>query len=319
MLRRQTCSLMLDHIAGKDRILRDEGLECLRYIIITKRESIISSDIGTLDITVYSIALNYPFPYVLSLDSVVICLSNLNSEAYEFEIAFRQTGHGYRTPHYSNALAILIRLLRYATNDGGVLPWLESYPFGGHSTVEDKRKSIQQLLSEKYSHEPMYTVMLYAFRIPVLQNGLVGCNLVDKEMVDQGRKTLWIRMEDLGITSNDAEFYRHVRGNITGFEADLARLRARARGGSFEAALEEQYLRRRRREAVVVGEVGRPFEAEDIFVPIHHDTEIVPPNFNLDPDQSQTLETENQITAAEQETISRPSTPELESEESMSE
>lgn len=258
--------------------------------------------LALLHLTIYSIAVNYPFAYVRSLGSVVKCLGNLNSEAYDFEIAFCQTGQGYRTPHYSNALTILIRLLRhlrYARHDAGFLPWLESYPFGGHSTVEDKRKSIQQLLSENYSHEPMYAIMLHTFRFPVLRNRLVECNLVDNEMIDQCKKKLWIPTEDLGITSNDAEFYRHVRGNITGFEADLARLRARARGSSFEAAQEEQHLRRRRREAVVVGEVGRPFEAEDIFVPIHHDTEIVPPDFNLESDQSQILETDNQTTAAE--------------------
>lgn len=232
------------------------------------------------DLAVYSIGLNYPYPYIQSCDAVLKCLSHLYWEAYDFETAFRETSHGYRTTHYSNALTILIRLLKYSTNYSGLLPWLESYPFGGFSDVKDKKKSIQRLMSETFSHEPMYAIMLYAFRIPIVKSGLIRCNLVDREMVDKCRQTLWIQTEDLGGMWSDGGMFDN-RGNITSFEEDLARSRVRARGGSFGGIPEERDVRRRRREAVLVGEAGRPIEAEDIFVPTYDETITNPPSPDL--------------------------------------
>lgn len=58
-----------------------------------------------------------------------------------------------------------------------------------------------------------------------------------------------------------------IRYNIRP-EASLDRTRARARGGSHWGSLKGRLLRRRRREAIVVGQAGRLIEAEDILVPI---------------------------------------------------
>lgn len=120
-------------------------------------------------------------------------------------------------------------------------------------------------------------------------------------------------MEHLGIPWDDASIIHH-RGNTARRDLSLDRTRTRARGGSFEGNLEERQIRRRRRETALVREAGRPIVEEDIFVPTHHETRTVPLDPDLSPDQSQALGTGNQVTAAEGEIISRPSTPEPGSE-----
>lgn len=209
----------------------------------------------------------------------------MNSEAYDYETAFRETGHGYRTPPYSDALSILIRLIRIPADDNGLLAWLESYPFGGHSIVEDKNESIRQLMTNKYREEKMYVVVLCALKIPAVEDGLIRSNLIDREMKERC-KNLWIRFEDVGNVLDDSPILHNPR-DLPTFQTDLAFPRVREwGGGSFGAVSEQWHSRRQRREAAVVGQVGRPFEAEDIFVPSVYDTDIEPLDLSLSPGQS---------------------------------
>lgn len=95
-------------------------------------------------------------------EAVIKCLENLHPEARAYEVAFRETGHGYRTPHYSNALKILTSLIRYDLEfqssifvSDWLLRWLKSYPFGGYNTIQDKKEAIDQLLSLDFYHPSM--------------------------------------------------------------------------------------------------------------------------------------------------------------------
>ena len=268
------------------------------------------------DLTIYSAVWSLPKPCYQPEIALVDCLKDLHSEAYEFETAFRETGRAYRTPHYSNALISIIRMLRYSEYDGTIFSWLESYPFGGYSTLKDKRQSILKLLSEEYCHEPMYAVMVFACRIDFTPHQLLESNLVDLETVERCRETLYIPPEHLGIVRDDGDFSH--RGNITKLEecACIGYWTSEPTSGE---TLEDRLARRRRREIVVFGEVGRPFAEEDIFVPTYHDeTGTPPPDLDLSPNQIQVLEDGDQVTATDGEIVSRPLTPESASEGSNS-
>lgn len=203
-------------------------------------------------------------------------------------------------------------------NDYGLLAWLEIYPFGGHSTAEDKKKSIQKLMSNKYRKETMYAVMEYAVQIPAVEEGLIRCNLIDSDMRDRCAKldAIW---QDSGITLGDSPIHRN-ESELPTFETDLDRSRVRQRGISYNALLlQQRRSRRHRREAAVLRQYGRPIEEEDIFMPSVHGIETRSLNVDLSPPQSQPLETGNHITATGTEVVSGLLTPEPESEESTSE
>lgn len=124
---------------------------------------------------------------------------------------------------------------------------------------------------------------------------------------------------ELGITFDDSPIFNNGEELLT-FETDLTRSSARQTGVSDNAVPPHQRRsRRQRREAAVLGHIGRPLEEEDIFMPNNHDTETVPMDPSLSPGQSQPVETGNFITAAGTEIVSGLLTPEPESEASSSE
>lgn len=268
------------------------------------------------NMTVDLIVLKYPHLHHQSAYAVLECLNSLHSEAYDFEIEFRQRSCGYRTPHYSNALWILIRFLQRSQYVIGMTQWLESYPFGGYNAVEDKKESINKLLSGDNNHEPMYVIVLLALAIPCIRTQLVNCNLVDGYAVAKAAGTLILHPADLALVLNDPEGARALE-NLSRSEETTETTEVRSRGSSFGRSPDDRVLRRRRRETVLVGEAGRPIEATDIFVPTHHEAE--PPDLHLDPHQSQVLDTEDQALAVEGETVFRPLTPVPEWNESNSE
>ena len=145
-----------------------------------------------------------------------MCLGSLHSEAQDFEIAFHHTGHGYRSQHYTNALTILIRLFRHDTRyeytvvvSHCLLSWLESYPFGGFDKVQDKRSSIERLLSLNYYHEPMHVIILLACR-----NWWVKDELVKRGLLDERTALVCEYSENLGVEWYEASIIQPLPNHL---------------------------------------------------------------------------------------------------------
>ncbi len=204
-----------------------------------------------------------PKPYHHTYRAILKCLGRLHCEACEFETALRAMGFGNRSPHYSNALTILVRLISYDYTDApwaGLLNWLENYPYGGYYEVEDRKKIIKRLLTNDYIHEPMHTVLVLGLGIPCIENGLKRCNLIEDNMVSasllEGRGVPWYNAMAI-----------HPRTDRGSIAASLSMHREDVDEGSPDDWL----LRRRRREAIVVAEAGRPIGPDDI---IYHDPSL---------------------------------------------
>jgi hypothetical protein len=200
------------------------------------------------------IALKIPQPYLATYKAIVKCLGKLHSEAYDFEIVLRETGYGQRTKHYSHALVILTRLLSYDPTEAhksGLLPWLESYPFGGYDTAEGKKKSIDLLLSLYYHAEPMYTILLRAFLNESIGNVLRKCDWINQNAV-----RACDRAQDYGTMYYDAIMHHPNRYREVSWQRRDRELAPHGRGLNVGTP-EERLLRSIQREELFIGEAGR--------------------------------------------------------------
>ena len=177
------------------------------------------------------------------------------------------------------------------------------YPFGGRgSTLAEKRTIIRSIAIGEYVYEDcdfgysMRTVLACCFRyhdlgMQLQKHGLYDTREETDEHVDimlefnsrnnQGWRAAWRRIPEGAVrTSNgwtigteeypddtdlDEDWHESIpEGAIRTREGYM--VRANARGT--EQSPEEQRLRRRRREAMVLGENGRPIQRQDIIE--HH-------------------------------------------------
>ncbi|KZF25994.1 hypothetical protein L228DRAFT_257502 [Xylona heveae TC161] len=155
-----------------------------------------------------------------------------------------------RSPTERAAMSVLVRLLPQNTSDairaGLVKRWLVKYPLG--HTEGQKRLAIQQLKTWSTDDFLLSEIICMIDNTPegrkqMRQAGLMGSAMgEDEDVID----TWMIGGED---TAGDA------------VSISLARSNRRVR----EESAEEQALRRRRREAMVLSEGGRPLGREDII------------------------------------------------------
>ncbi len=176
------------------------------------------------------------------------------------------------------------------------------YPFGGRgSTLAEKRKIIRSTAIGEYSYEDcdfgysMRTVLAFCFQSHYLcmqlqRHGLYDPRENTDENVDvvlefnsrntQGLQAAWERIPEGAVrTSNGWTMGAVDYADETDLEEDWHEsipegairtrdgylVRANTRG--IEQSPEEQRLRRRRREAMVLGENGRPIQRQDIIEP----------------------------------------------------
>lgn len=154
-----------------------------------------------------------------------------------------------------DALNILAALLQHNSCDAvraGLISWLVEYPFGGYDDFpEGKKKILTDIRSRCYEDPAMHTILTFAKANPESRMQLVQHGLVDKAKDSfEGEEfgSEWMRLDRV--------------------EADLEwAIQSRMRGSRRmrEESVEEQALRRRRREAMVLGEIGRPIERADII------------------------------------------------------
>lgn len=184
---------------------------------------------------------------------------------HAFETAIREnfetTGpgtsrrNGIRKKPSRDALNILAVLLQENCRDAlraGLVSWLVEYPFGGYDDFPEGKKKIMADITSWYYEDPaMHTILSFAIANSESREQLVQHGLVDKakdsfegEEVDS--EWMWSAPVE-GVV--ESAFSSTMRGG--------RRMR--------EESVEEQALRRRRREAMVLGEVGRPIERADII------------------------------------------------------
>lgn len=130
--------------------------------------------------------------------------------------------------------------IREATNAGVMNPWILFYPFGGSTAAEDKNKSIQRLMTWEYDDYIMFVIIKAFLGYERTRACLEKYKYIDKQAYPE------------------IEFVHYQNDSST---HTTHRVR--------EESVEEQALRRRRREAMVLGESGRPIERADIIEPLN--------------------------------------------------
>ena len=196
--------------------------------------------------------------------AIVDCLCNLLPEA-----RIAEKDPGFRTQPERNALFILHEILGFdvakALEAGVISRWLAQYPFGGlNASAYKKKKTIMDLLDNGHFYEDsefretMQSILRYMSSIPSLRKEMVEHGLLD---VTKGN--------DITVDVNFSHCEKRPWTDYVQDDWHINRTRGGIPVGTFnrlmEDSFEEQALRRRRREAMVLGEVGRPIERADII------------------------------------------------------
>ncbi|KAF6230150.1 hypothetical protein HO133_004489 [Letharia lupina] len=235
--------MIIGDIGATDIERRDKALACLRFLSDTFPGNKQADFVMICRHSTYK--------------AIVDCLCNLLPEAQSAE---RKSA--FRTQPERNALYVLHHILGYdnakAVEAGVISRWLAQYPFGGGDASKyKKKKTIMEILDNRSYYEDgdfgrtMREMLFCMSRIPLLRDEMVEHGLLD---FPKGNHIT----DYWNIPEGSERTYPHTnrtrRGNPTGTSN-------RPREESFE----EQALRRRRREAMVLGEVGRPIERADII------------------------------------------------------
>ncbi|KAL8835267.1 MAG: hypothetical protein Q9176_007027 [Flavoplaca citrina] len=209
------------------------------------------------------------------IQSFVSCLSNVLPLSRRFELARMEGKEIHRTEAEHDALGLMyLFLLRFGVQvalDCNIFSlWLEKYPFGGDLEIENLKDKASQLaarhrfvhrLSSDHKLDPdMFRILNLILtndtaKMIMFKHGPSGelCSCFDHHDGDPSddEKGLW-------------EIWYKVHGTNSVPDLGLGPMMRRGRRVP-EESMEEQTLRRRRREAMVLGEMGRPIESEDII------------------------------------------------------
>lgn len=203
------------------------------------------------------------------------CLCNLLPEA-----RIAEKNPALRTQPERDALHFLYNIFEYdaakALEAGVISRWLARYPFGGQdASKHEKKKTITELLEEG----PFYQDTCFRSSMRAVLWVMSTNHLPRKEMVEHGLLDESKGNDDtVGVNLSGCEkrpWTDHVQDQCIMLEAPRRTYPSTDRMGRGtpigtsnrprEESFEEQALRRRRREAMVLGEVGRPIERDDII------------------------------------------------------
>lgn len=192
------------------------------------------------------------------------CMRNLHSQFHAFETSYRdmqETSLRDSKRHCANrkdsifrAIIILALLLQHDNQcalRAGFAEWLVNYPFGGDCPVEWKQKIIADITRAHYDDPPMYIIITFA-----VANDEVRARLLKHDLVGDVKDLIGAYEDDFGCA-----WCIRSDGTIE----SLLNIRMRNAQGVREESIEERALRRRRREAMVLGESGRPIGRGDII------------------------------------------------------
>ena len=166
----------------------------------------------------------------------------------------------YRSQPERDALNILSVLLQheitFALQAGLIFRWLANCGFENNDNSEAGRKqAIQEMLKWEYDDFTMCTILKAIYnhdqgREDLESHGLLDSAAVAKNSLDEVIEDIWL------VRNRSAA---EVDGGLD--SGPMMRRGRRVR----EESLEEQALRRRRREAIVLGQDGRTVERDDVI------------------------------------------------------
>ncbi|KAL8699427.1 MAG: hypothetical protein Q9224_001419 [Gallowayella concinna] len=254
--------ILLRDLRSRNHERRDKALTAILYLHQEGTASL--SAIAQLILTV-------PVPGCFDADkytviqSIIGCLSNLLPLSLEFETARRQGREAYRTQPERDALEIIyIFMSRFGVEVALECKlfdlWLARYPFGGKPEMKSPsdedaqpdlalRRITTLIATEEKGRQALF------------DNGFFHERRARSEASDN------IVNDDQDRSSRVDRFSRiwyEVHGTANAPDPGLGPMMRRGYRVR-EESVEEQALRRRRREAMVLGEMGRPIESEDII------------------------------------------------------
>ena len=272
--------ILIRDIAGTDIERRDKALACLRFLcpysnllLRSMHDEICRSFAG---VAVFgSRQAEIVICRHSTYKAIVDCLCNLLPEA---QIAEKDPA--FRTQPERNALYVIHQIVSMdvakALEAGVISRWLAQYPFGGlNASTYNKKKTVIDLIDNGLFNEDsefrdtMQSMLRYMSSTPALRKEMVEHGLLD---VPKGNditvdvnfsrceKRPWTDyvQDDWEMTEAYPRTYAYIDRTRRGIPIGTSN---RLREDSFE----EQALRRRRREAMVLGEIGRPIQRADII------------------------------------------------------
>ena len=207
--------------------------------------------------------------------AIVDCLCNMLPQA---QIAEEKSS--FRTQPERNAIYVLHHILGFdipkALAVGVISRWLVQYPFGGVGASKyKKKKTIMEILETgSYYRDSDFGRTMYAMLYCMSRTSLLRKEMVEHGLLDvpkgneipvslkSPRREQWMwthHMQDDWDMLEAPPSTRSQTDRTRSGTLDGRSIRPR------EESFEEQALRRRRREAMVLGEVGRPIERADII------------------------------------------------------
>ena len=207
--------------------------------------------------------------------AIVDCLCNLLPES-----RIAEDDPALRTQPERNALYILGHILRSdvakALEAGVISRWLARYPFGGKDASKyKKKKTMMDILDNgpfykdtdfRNSMRAMLWVMSNdpSLRKEMVEHGLFDVPKGDDVPVDV-KPFHWEKRRSADHVQGDWSVQDTLRRIYPPIDRTRRGIPIGTNNRPREESFEEQALRRRRREAMVLGEVGRPIERTDII------------------------------------------------------
>ncbi|KAL8912360.1 MAG: hypothetical protein Q9171_002647 [Xanthocarpia ochracea] len=218
-----------------------------------------------------------PYKNIL-VQSVVDCLSNLLPLSYQFETARMEGKEIHRTETERDAMELMYLFLQrfgvqVALECNILSLWLERYPFGGNLEIPYPGDKHSQLAAKHkiitgFSLSPEHDPAMYRILSTILREAAAPKTVFMKFMNGCSSGSCSCSKDQDGEPDENEQGFSEIWYKIHGTaNAPDQGLGPMMRGGNRvrDESIEEQALRRRRREAMVLGEMGRPIEREDII------------------------------------------------------
>lgn len=203
------------------------------------------------------------------------CLCNLLPEA-----RIAEKDPTLRTQPERDALHFLYNIFEYdaakALEAGVISRWLARYPFGGEDASKyEKKKTVMDLLEDGPFYEDtcfrssMRAVLWVMSNNPSPRKEMVEHGLLDDPKDNDNTVGVNLSCCEKRLRTDCVQNDRSMQEALQRTYPSTDRMGSRIPTGTSnrlrEESFEEQALRRRRREAMVLGEVGRPIERADII------------------------------------------------------
>ncbi|MCJ1478914.1 hypothetical protein MMC13_007598 [Lambiella insularis] len=228
-----TYGMLLQNLAGKDVEKRDEALVSIKFLSQTSARRATQS--------------------ISTMSAIIDCLCNMTNE--DSVPPGDLTNLEIRTTAEQDALNVLCVSCGQSTNTalraGLVNRWLAKYPFGGPHAPEIQKMEIIQTLRTNKSEDLVMNSILHAIysepegRRQLRRHHLIG-SAIGETPDDNDGDILMIGGED--VAGRSSFRYRNQRNSRV-----------------HEESPEEQALRRRRREAMVLSDGGAPLGRDNII------------------------------------------------------